>query len=62
MTMIKKTYIAPTARTFAIRTPRILAGSGETIPVDKEGSIGDGNEVGAKRGSFGLWEDNDYEE
>lgn len=58
----KQYYISPAARFVAVRAPRLLAGSAETIPVDQEGSIGDGNEVGAKRGSFGLWEDNDYEE
>ena len=61
--MIKKIYIAPTARTFAIRTPRILASSGESVGVDTTQNITEPGQIGAKRGSFGLWEDEgDYDE
>lgn len=58
--MDKTLYITPTMRVVRVNAPQLLVSSIDKDPT--EGPINDGNDIGAKGTSFGLWGDDEETE
>ena len=58
---MKKTYIIPTLNVVEIQPTRILDGS-ETIPVQTNDYDSGTVTIGARRGRFSTWEEEDFDE